>query len=89
MTGRSDIHHKTDYLPYLVTRRSATSHIKFNLELYAESINLWCGAYPDEPWHVYELNESNTSTKAVNRASYNLLDAMERQRFVNKLNVKK
>ena len=30
---------------------------------------------------VYDLSESNTGKKAVNRASYNLLDAMERQRY--------
>ena len=82
LTGRSDIHHKTDYLPYLVNRRSATPHLKFNQEHYTESVNLWSSAYPAEPWHVYELNESNASTKAVNRASYNLLGAMERQRLI-------
>ena len=100
----SDIHHKTDFLPYLTNLRSSP-FLKYNEELASEAISLWQEAY-EEPWHVtdyiilshnfkkviftwklyviwkkvYELSEKHTAAKVVNRASYNLLSAMERQR---------
>ena len=51
---RSDIHHKTDYLPHLTNRRSSP-HLKFNQDLFQESYELWTDAYDNEPWHVNGL----------------------------------
>ena len=79
-----DLEHKTDFLP------SATldGTVLYNQELIENARNLWTEAYPKEPFEFETLKPEILNTVEMkDQVSYDLLEAMNRQRFAGLLTI--